>query len=251
MTSLGSQYATSANLAARIALHQRCSTNAYGLQRWIFDRLDLHGGARVLEIACGTGSLWRENADRRPAGVTLVLSDFAISMIRTTANVVDADFVNCALPELPFASATFDRVIANHMLYHVDDRVQALAEIRRVLRPQGVFFATTNGIDHLRELKELMREFAIDGGDISASFTLENGEAQLRSAFDAVERDDYLDALRVTDPELLLDYIASMTEGGAAIVEAQRGEMRARIEERIARDGAFAIRKSTGMFTAR
>ena len=64
MSSLAAQYATSANLAARIALHQRCSTNTYGLQRWIFDRLDLREGERVLEIACGTGSLWRENADR-------------------------------------------------------------------------------------------------------------------------------------------------------------------------------------------
>ncbi|HWS73009.1 MAG TPA: MerR family transcriptional regulator, partial [Thermoanaerobaculia bacterium] len=138
-----------------------------------------------------------------------------------------------------------------HMLYHVDDRPRGLAEIRRVLRPHGALFAATNGIEHLRELKELMRGFAIDGGDISASFTLENGEAQLRTAFAAIERDDYLDALRVTDPELLLDYIASMTPRAAAIVEERRGEMRARIEERIARDGAFHIRKSTGMFTAR
>src|SRR5207253_1168470 len=86
MSSLAAQYATSANLAARIALHQRCSTNTYGLQRWIFDRLDLREGERVLEIACGTGSLWRENADRPAAGVKLVLSDFAMSMIRTTAS---------------------------------------------------------------------------------------------------------------------------------------------------------------------
>ena len=56
------QYGTSANLAARIALHQRCSTNPYGLQRWVFDRLGLTPGQRVLEVACGTGSLWRENA---------------------------------------------------------------------------------------------------------------------------------------------------------------------------------------------
>lgn len=249
--SLSSQYATSANLAARIALHQQCSVNPYGLQRWIFDRLALQRGERVLEIACGTGSLWRENADRPPDGVALVLSDVAMSMIRTTARAIDAEFVNCALPELPFASATFDRVIANHMLYHVDDRARGLAEIRRVLRPHGVLYAATNGIEHLRELKELMREFAIDGGDISASFTLENGEAQLRSAFDDVVRDDHPDSLRVNDPELLLDYIASMTERAAAIVAARREEMRARIEERIAREGAFPIRKSTGLFVAR
>jgi SAM-dependent methyltransferase len=245
--SLTAQYATSANLAARIALHQQCSTNAYGLQRWIFDRLGLRSGERVLEIACGTGSLWRENADRLPAGVALVLSDLSPSMIRTTAGSIEAAFVNCALPDLPFASGSFDRVIANHMLYHVGDRPRGLAEIRRVLRPGGALFATTNGTDHLRELKDLMRDFGIDGSDISASFTLENGEEQLRAVFGAVERDDYPDSLRVTDPELVLDYIASMTPRAPEIVRARRAELLAAM----ARTEVFDVRKVTGLFVAR
>ena len=66
---LARQYATSANLAARIELHQRFSTNPSGLQRWVFDRLQLAPGMRVLEIACGAGSLWRENLDRMPRGI--------------------------------------------------------------------------------------------------------------------------------------------------------------------------------------
>src|SRR2546430_14213021 len=131
MSDLSLQYATSTNLSARIALHQRCSTNAYGFQRWVFDRLALAPGARVLEIACGTGSLWRENADRMPEA-RLVLSDFAMAMLETTKQAVrEARFVNCALPDLPFADGRFDVVIANHMLYHVTAREQALREIRR------------------------------------------------------------------------------------------------------------------------
>lgn len=38
---------------------------------------------------------------------------------------------------MPFAEATFDLVIANHVLEHVDDDLRALREIRRVLRPGG------------------------------------------------------------------------------------------------------------------
>lgn len=249
--SLAAQYATSANLDARIALHQRCSTNAYGFQRWVFDRLGLRDGERVLEIGCGSGSLWRENADRVPRGrLQLVLSDFSMAMLRMRA-AGPAAYVNCALPELPFPDASFDRVIANHMLYHVDPPARGIAEIRRVLRHTGELYAATNGIDHLRELKNLLREFGIDGGEISASFTLENGAAQLHSAFGLVDRVDYPDSLRVPDPQLLLDYIASLTPRAAAIVQQRGGELRARIDERIAREGAFTIRKATGLFVAR
>jgi ubiquinone/menaquinone biosynthesis C-methylase UbiE len=248
---LAVQYGTSANLAARIALHQRCSTNAYGLQRWVFDRLQLAGGRRVLEIACGTGSLWRENAERLPARLDLVLSDLSLSMIETTrVTVPPACFVACALPELPFADGSFDLVIANHMLYHVDDRQRGLGEIRRVLRRGGTLFASTNGAEHLLEIKQLMREFAIEGGDISSSFTLENAEEQLRPVFGSVERDDYLDSLRITDADLLLGYVASMNARAAEVVAERRQEMQRTIEERIAREGAFEVRKSTGAFVA-
>jgi len=250
--SLAIQYGTSANLAARIALHQRCSTNAYGLQRWVFDRLQLAPGQRVLEIACGTGSLWRENLDRIPEGLSLVLSDFAISMIETTRGVVvSARFVNCALPSLPFADESFDLVIANHMLYHVAERQKGLGEIRRVLRGGGTFFASTNGIDHLREIKDLMVSFGIEGSDVSSSFTLENGLEQLAPVFGDVQRDDYVDSLRVTDPEMLLGYVASMNARAAEVVGAREEEMRAVIEQRIARDGAFHVMKATGAFIAR
>lgn len=242
------QYRSSANLAARIALHRECSTNAYGLQRWIFDRLSLAPGQRVLEIACGTGSLWLENRDRIPRDLRLVLSDLSPGMVETTRRAVPgaAAYVACALPDLPFGDDFFDLVITNHMLYHVDERQRGLREIRRVLRPGGMLFAATNGREHLREIKALMSDFGIEGGDVSASFTLENGEEQLRQVFGDVRRDDYADALRVTDPELLLGYIASISPR----VEAHRQEMRAAVAARIAADGAFYVVKSTGAFAA-
>jgi len=244
---LKEQYRSSANLSARITLHRECSTNPYGLQRWIFDRLALAPGQRVLEIACGTGSLWSENRDRIPSSLRLVLSDFSPGMVETTRLNVPgiAAYAACALPDLPFGDGLFDLVIANHMLYHVSERTRGLREIRRVLHQGGMLFAATNGREHLREIKALMSDFGIEGGDISASFTLENGEEQLREVFGEVRRDDYPDTLRVTDPELLLDYVASISPD----VDSLRQEMRAVVAARVAAEGAFHVVKSTGAFT--
>jgi SAM-dependent methyltransferase len=43
---------------------------------------------------------------------------------------------------LPFADATFDRVIASEVLEHIDDDAAALAELARVLKPGGTMAVT-------------------------------------------------------------------------------------------------------------
>ena len=59
---LREQYKDGSNLSARIRLHQRFSTNRYGFFRWMFDRIQIPESARVLELGCGTGILWRGSA---------------------------------------------------------------------------------------------------------------------------------------------------------------------------------------------
>ena len=47
--------------------------------------------------------------------------------------------------EIPYEAHSFDAVIANMMLYHVPDIDRALAQIRRVLKPDGWFACAMNG----------------------------------------------------------------------------------------------------------
>jgi hypothetical protein len=49
------QYSDASNLQARIALHQRFSTNPQGLPIWFMEHLRVPEDGRILEVGCGPG----------------------------------------------------------------------------------------------------------------------------------------------------------------------------------------------------
>ncbi len=108
---LAEQYRDDSNLASRMSLHERFSTNPYGFQRWIFDRLDLAPDARVLELGCGTGVLWLKNRDRLPEGWNITLSDLSSGMLPAK------DFLNGA--RLEQLKRTVDYAIARDGAFRI------------------------------------------------------------------------------------------------------------------------------------
>ncbi|MBI5959134.1 MAG: methyltransferase domain-containing protein [Chloroflexi bacterium] len=253
------QYKNAANLTARAQLHARFSVNKLGWHRWLFEQLDLPETARLLEIGCGPAWLWAENAERIPGGWQITLSDFSSGMIEEaqaklkmvprvfTFDVIDAQ-------SIPYPEATFDAVIANHMLYHVPDRVKAISEFWRVLKPGGQLYAATNGEGHLRELDELTARFTSaslwEGFSIAGTFTLENGAAQLTDQFSSVTMKRYADGLIVTEVEPLMAY--ALSGRGKEILTGDQIEAFARfIEQEISKTGAIHISKDAGLFVAR
>jgi SAM-dependent methyltransferase len=231
----------------------RFSTNPYDFHMWVFDQLKIAPDSRVLELGCGPGSLWRPNLARIPAGWQITLTDFSPGMLaEARANLAGAPpfgFEQADAQAIPFADASFDSVIANHMLYHVPDRTKAFAEIRRVLRPEGRFYAATNGENHLRELHELVQQFdATIGLWNRMTFRLEGGAAELAAQFAHVLLHRYESALVVTEAAPLVAFIASMI--GAELTGGRRAELTQLVEQRIAADGAIHITKDTGLFEA-
>ncbi len=251
-TELKAQYHDSSNLDARIALHARFSTSGQDLHRWEFSHFNFPSDARILEIGCGTGRLWQRNRERIAPTWQLVLSDFSLGMLETVRGEnLATRFLQCDAQALPFPGNYFDAVIANHMLYHVPVLSLALAEIRRVLEPDGKLYAVTNGQKHLRELDELAGEFIAHHMQIATSrFTLENGTAQLAEYFRDVRRTDFDDGLLVTGVEPLIAYIKSLTAAQKLLTPEYEQRLRELIAARIAQDGAFRITKSSGLFEA-
>ena len=163
---LRTQYRDATNLSARINLHARFSTNAYGWHRWVFDQFEPRPHWRVLELGCGPGTLWLKNRDRLPEDWDIMLSDFSPGMLEEARRKLASlphpfAFRQMDAQAIPLPDASLDAVIANHMLYHIPDRQKAFAEIRRVLKPGGRLYAATNGHNHLRELSAWQQQFGL------------------------------------------------------------------------------------------
>jgi SAM-dependent methyltransferase len=252
---LTDQYKDAAKLDARVQLHRLYSTNTYGWHQWCFDQYALPAAAVVLELGCGPAYLWKTNLDRLPAGWTITLSDFSAGMLeQAKQNLGDHTsvfrFEVIDAQAIPFEANTFDAVIANHMLYHVPDRLQALVEMQRVLKPGGKVYLATNGLNHLRGLGQLEQRFdpAINfgWGSASKSFSLDEGGAEVTRFFADVHLVRYEDELNVTEAEPLVNYILSMTTAEA--VKNRREELQHFIERELKEHGVLHISKDSGMF---
>ena len=75
------QYATSKGLDIRITFHDKYSTNKQGYGKWLVSNYKIRKGMNVLEIGCGTGTLWLGYDDLIASCDRLVLSDLSAGML--------------------------------------------------------------------------------------------------------------------------------------------------------------------------
>jgi ubiquinone/menaquinone biosynthesis C-methylase UbiE len=250
------QYKDSSNLEARIEIHKRFSTNPQGWFNWVFDTLDqFPKNARVLELGCGAGTIWKECADRISAGWVITLSDLSDGMLDSAwRNLVvtghNFKFEKIDAQAIPYADQTFDIVIANHIMYHVPDRRQALSEIRRVLKDDGCLIATTVGENHLHEMDAWMKVASKGRHEkFTAPFTLENGKAQIAEFFPKVEMSRYGDNLKIAEVEPLIAYIRSSLRA-EDLVQDDLKKIEDELSALLAKDGKIFITKDSGLFKA-
>lgn len=101
----------------------------------------------VLEVAAGTGRVTRRLLERLPPDAELVATDLNGPMLDEAQRRVGTDarvsWQTADAQALPFAAARFDAVVCQFGLMFVPDKSQALAEMRRVLRPGGTLLLNT------------------------------------------------------------------------------------------------------------
>jgi len=97
----------------------------------------------ALELACGTGILSVQLAG---SVKLLEATDFSEEMIRQAKQKCHSTRLHFSVQDaaaLPYAPETFDAVIISNALHIMPSPEKALAEIRRVLKPDGILLAPT------------------------------------------------------------------------------------------------------------
>jgi SAM-dependent methyltransferase len=110
----------------------------------VIEVLEVKPGMRVLDLACGPGTLSRPLAALAAPGGELVGVDLAEGMLALAraAGIPNAHFEVMDIETLSFPDASFDAVACGHGLQFAPDLARALGESRRVLRSQRRFAAS-------------------------------------------------------------------------------------------------------------
>ena len=247
------QYAIPKWLDIRLTFHDKYSANRQGYGAWLVSNYDIRSGMTVLEIGCGTGSLWLGNDSIVSRCKKLILTDLSDGMIEAAKkNLGERDnieYLKADIQALPFMDDTFDVVIANAMLYHVPDIKKGLEEVRRVLKKGGVFYCATYGEQNFTDT--LAEWFKFGGEDFKPNhnFTMQNGAEKLRDSFEDITPIFYEDSLHITETEDLVEYLRSLASF-KAVIELPVQRIRGILKEHTV-DGAIDLPKEYGMFICR
>ncbi len=254
------QYRDSTRFDARVQIYTLYDSSPEPWLRWLFERLALREGERVLELGCGTANVWRENAARVPAGVSLVLTDLSPGMLdearaRLAGLPLAPELREADAQALPFGDESFDLVVANHMFYHVPDRARALAEIRRVLRSGGRAVVGTNHWTHLLELRELLARFELEGLLLAplrdrSEFDLETAAEEISAELEVVGVERRRSALEIRAVEPLIAYVRSMADR-TRVPDAALEPLARHVARQIELMGALHIGIAAGVVKAR
>lgn len=115
----------------------------------------------VVDLGCGTGSA-RRQLEKSFAGALVIGCDLSLAMLLQASRkrrlfsrpgVVQADALG-----LPFADQDVDVVFSNMVLPWIGDIAAAFAEVRRVLRKDGLFVFSTLGPDSLQQLRHAVQQ---------------------------------------------------------------------------------------------
>ncbi len=113
-----------------------------------YQALELEPGMRVLDAGCGTGNFEHFIHQKQPPHVTIEGLDFSPKMLeRARAKCGALDNVAFARGDLtaplPYADATFDRILSINVLYALPDPDFTVGELLRVLKPDGILVVTS------------------------------------------------------------------------------------------------------------
>ncbi len=110
------------------------------LRKFLVEQTGMSRFSSVLEVGSGTGVILRDTDDivgTHPVGI-----DFDLERLSENKAIRPEQIISCAdVYHLPFQVNTFDFVISHYFFLWLKDPIQALKEVKRVLKPGGIAIA--------------------------------------------------------------------------------------------------------------
>ncbi len=134
-----------ADIPAELARLEAQAASLWDKESEVLRRRGLREDARVLEIGCGPGFATERLLVLVPEGSVVGIDNDAYMVElagRRLAGLERAEVRLGSVTETGFPEASFDAATARLVFQHLSDPLEALAEIRRVLRPDGRLFIT-------------------------------------------------------------------------------------------------------------
>jgi ubiquinone/menaquinone biosynthesis C-methylase UbiE len=140
-----------------------------GLLWQAYEALQLGPGMRVLDAGCVTGNFEHFISGKNPPAIQIDALDASAGMLKIARRKCrDLDYVCFSAGDLngalPYEDGTFDRVVTINVLYALKDPDQAIEELLRVLKPDGVlvissplpsYSVSPMIADHFRRLRNI------------------------------------------------------------------------------------------------
>lgn len=251
--SIMEQYRTANNLQIRIDLHTVYSTNKLGWFPWLYQQIGFSRVNRLLEIGCGSGDLWKQ-LDINLRHREIFLTDKSNTMLEKAKENLGNVFNYKTMDgeNITFKKEYFDTIIANHVLFYFKNIDKGLSQIQRVLHKDGVFYCSTYGKEHMKEIREIMDEYnpkiKLVEDNMFEKFGLENGQVLLEKYFSTVDMKLYEDSLLIDEAQPLVDYILSCPGNQKEMIGSNILHFVSFIEDKLKRTGNIKITKQSGIF---
>ncbi|MEQ8196215.1 MAG: methyltransferase domain-containing protein [Rhodospirillales bacterium] len=237
-----------------VRAHRERAAARFGAHDFLIETIAAHLAGRLddikrtfpaaLDLGCHGGQMAAHLAGR--AGIdTLIQSDLSPAMARRARERFAATAATAAIAAdeewLPFAPHSFDLVISCLSLHWVNDLPGTLAQIRRTLKPDGLFLAALLGGETLKELRQTLNEAEIaEEGGLSPRVS---PFADVRDAGNLLQRAGFtlpvadLDTLTVSYPHALklMADLRGMGESNAVAERRKRFSRRGTIMRAAAR----------------
>lgn len=221
------------------------------------DILSIEPEMKVIELGTGPGFFWTIHDLNIPDDSTVILSDISEDILyETEANLMNMNhnfsFEKIDAMNISYPDDYFDIVIANHVLYHVEDIYIALSEIKRILKPGGTFYSSTLGKNNFIELEEIFLKYNADFSEKfnfhKRKFLMDNGREILEKYFSSVDIYRFEDKKEIPDFNSLYDYY--LFSGYLSEEEIQNKKFYNFLMSYFNKEGKIFITKDSGLFVS-